>query len=239
VDDIASAITDKTRAIFLATPNNPTGAVYSRTLLEGIAALCCKHDLWLVSDEVYGDITYGHEHISPATLAGMDSRCVTISSLSKSHAMAGWRLGWAIVPLELAGHLGRLILCGTYGSPTFIQDAAMVALTENPDGLAEMKPTYEDRRLRVCGFLDTLPGLSCKPPQGGMFAMLDVRGSGMSAQEYATRLLDDQGVATLPTTPFGPSATGFLRINLGVEDALLDDAIQRIAAFNGTLNFFR
>ncbi len=238
VEDIASAITDKTRAIFFATPNNPTGAVYPRKLLEGIAELCCEHDLWLVSDEVYGDITYGYEHISPAILPGMDSRAVTISSLSKSHAMAGWRLGWAIVPMELAGHLGRLILCGTYGSPTFIQDAAIVALQENPDGLADMKPTYEDRRLRVCGFLDKLPGLSCKPPQGGMFAMLDVRGTGLSAQEYATRLLDDQGVATLPTTPFGPSATGFLRLNLGVEDVLLDDAIERIAAFNGTLNFF-
>lgn len=231
VEDFARAITPKTKAIFLATPNNPTGAVYTRAELEGIAGLCQKHDLWLVSDEVYGDLTYENQHISPITLPGMRERTIVISSLSKSHAMAGWRLGWAIVPDDLVEHLDRLGLCSTYGTPTFIQDAAIVAIEEFPDGIPEMKTAYASRRARFCSHLNSLPGLACRMPEGGMFAMLDVRGSGLSALDYASRLLDEQRISTLPADAFGPSAKGFLRINMGVADDLLDEVTRRIEAF--------
>jgi len=235
IEDIAGAITDKTQAIFLATPNNPTGAVYTRTELEAIAELCKKHDLWLVSDEVYGDLTYENEHFSAISLPGMRERTIAISSLSKSHAMAGWRLGWAIVPEELAEHMDRLGLCSTYGTSTFIQDAAIVAIEEIPEGIAEMKVAYTNRRERFCNFLNNLPGLACRMPEGGMFAMLDVRATGLSAYDYAHKLLDDQGISTLPADAFGPSAKGFLRINMGASDDLLDEAARRIEAFEKTL----
>jgi arginine:pyruvate transaminase len=235
VDDIKNAITEKTRAIFLATPNNPTGAVYTVKELEGIAQLCRAHDLWLVSDEVYGDLTYDQDHASPMTLPDMLDRTVVISSLSKSHAMAGWRLGWAIVPEELALHMDRLALCSTYGTPTFIQDAAIVAISELPMGIIGMKAKYEQRIKKFCSYLDGLQGLSCRQPEGGMFAMLDVRESGLSSYDYAMKLLNDQGISTLPADAFGPSAKGFLRINLGANDSLLDEAATRIEAFQADL----
>ncbi len=235
IDDIENAITEKTRAIFVATPNNPTGAVYSVEELQGIAELCMKHDLWLVSDEVYGDLTYHFDHTSPITLPNMKDRTIVISSLSKSHAMAGWRLGWAIVPRQMAQHMDRLALCSTYGTPTFIQDAAIAVIDHLPHGIAEMKPAYSNRMKKFCSFLDNLPGLVCRHPEGGMFAMLDIRGSGLSAHDYAMRLLDEQAISTLPADAFGPSAKGFLRINLGVEDSLLDETARRIEKFQNTL----
>ncbi len=234
-EDIASAITKNTRAIFLATPNNPTGAVYSHKELEAIAALCQAHDLWLISDEVYGLLTYDVPHVSAAMFPAIAERTVVIESLSKSHAMAGWRLGWAIVPDELAVHMQRLALCSTYGTPTFIQDAAVVAIESAPDGVDGMKKTYDRRRQWFCAHMDSLPGLACQPPEGGMFAMLDVRGSSLGTQDFAQRLLDEQYIATLPADAFGPSARGFLRLNLAVSDAILEDVAARMETFVGGL----
>jgi arginine:pyruvate transaminase len=235
LEDLTAAITDRTRAIFLASPNNPTGAVYSKGELEAIAALCIKHDLWLVSDEVYGLLTYGVDHVSATMLDGMADRTIVISSLSKSHAMAGWRLGWAIVPPGLVSHMENLALCSTYGTPTFIQDAAVAAIQSAPGGVAGMKETYGHRRDWFCEAMDALPGLACRKPEGGMFAMLDVRGSGLSAFDFAHRLLDDQRIATLPADAFGPSAKGFLRINLAVSDDTLEEVAKRIAVFADSL----
>lgn len=231
MEDIAAAITEKTRAIFLATPNNPTGAVYTRDEMEGIAELCREHDLWLVSDEVYGLLSYDVPHTSALALDDMAERTVVINSLSKSHAMAGWRLGWALVPPTLAEHMELLALCSTYGTPTFIQDAAIAALDSLPKGIDGMKESYDRRRKSFCNKLDALPGLACAQPEGGMFAMLDVRDSGMTAQEFAMGLLNQQRLSTLPADAFGPSAKGFLRINMAVPDATLKTVAGRIEAF--------
>lgn len=231
INDIAAAINKNTRAIFLATPNNPTGAVYSKFEMEEIAKLCIEHDLWLVSDEVYGLLTYDRAHVSASTLEGMGERTVVIESLSKSHAMAGWRLGWAIVPPDLTIHMERLALCSTYGTPTFIQDAAVVAIEAVPHGVEGMKEAYDRRRQWFCSHMDALTGLACQSPEGGMFAMLDVRGSGMETQEFAHQLLDEQRIATLPADAFGPSAKGFLRLNLAVSDQILEEVAARIETF--------
>nr|WP_249807444.1 aminotransferase class I/II-fold pyridoxal phosphate-dependent enzyme [Bradyrhizobium sp. 30] len=231
IDEMEAAIGPRTTAIFLATPNNPTGAVYTSEELSAIAELCQKHDLWLVSDEVYGDLIYEGRHVSPSVLPGMAERTITIGSLSKSHAMAGWRLGWMICPQELATAAGQLALCSTYGVPTFLQDAAVVALEQFPNGIPELNAAYRRRRDHLCNRMEAISVLSCHRPDGGMFAMLDARATGLSTYDFAKGLVLEEGVAILPADGFGESATGYLRINLGVDDATIDEACVRLARY--------
>jgi arginine:pyruvate transaminase len=229
--DIARAITPRTRALLMNSPNNPTGSVIDRVAWAAVAELCRKHDLWLLSDEVYGSLCFEAEHVSPAGLPGMAERTVTVSSLSKSHAMTGWRLGWAIAPAELAQHIGRLALCMLYGSPPFIQDAALVALEGPLPELAAMKEAYRRRRDLVIGRLGNVRGLRCHRPDAGMFVMVDVRGTGRSAQDFAEALLDAEGVSVLAGDAFGPSAAGHVRLSLGTAEAELAEACARMARF--------
>lgn len=236
LDELEAAVTSNTRAIFLATPNNPTGAVYTGQELEKIAEICCKHDLWLISDEVYCDMIYQGEHVSPATLPDVADRTITIGSLSKSHAMPGWRVGWMIAPVELAKRATALMTSSTYGIPTFIQDAATATLSALPHGLPDMKLIYSARRSRVCERLNSIEGLSCLPPAGGMFVMLDVSATGMAPYDYAMGLVRSFGVAVLPAEEFGESASRHVRVNLGVADHLLDEAIERIERYTSALH---
>lgn len=231
VNDMEAAVGPRTRAIFLATPNNPTGAVYTREELSSIAALCRNRDLWLVSDEVYGELVYEGRHFSPSILPGMAERTITIGSLSKSHAMAGWRLGWMIGPQEFANHANQIALCSTYGVPTFLQDAAIAALERFPHGLPGMQAAYRRRRDRLCERLESAPLLCCHRPEGGMFVMLDVRATGLSAYDFASGLVLEEGVAILPADEFGHSATGYLRINLGAAEAEIDEAALRLCRY--------
>lgn len=231
---LRAALTPRTRGIVLTTPHNPTGAVLRREELEAVAAICRERDLWLLSDEVYATLVYEGEHVSPATLPGMAERTVTVSSLSKSHAMTGWRVGWAVGPPAFARHLSYLVLCMLYGSPTFVQDAAVTALRLPDDELAAMRRAYGRRRALVQRALADVPGVRPRAAEGGMFALLDVRGSGLAAVEFADRLLDATGVCVLPADAFGPSASGHLRMSLGVADAVLEEACRRIARFAAT-----
>jgi arginine:pyruvate transaminase len=229
-DAIAAAVTERTRAIVLTTPNNPTGAVFSREELEAITEICLRHDLWVISDEVYETLCYGRPHVCPASLPGMAERTVVLGSLSKSHAMAGWRLGWTIAPGDLPLHICRFAMCNTFGVPGFVQDAAIEALTSLPDAIPEMHAAYQDRAARLVARLDQVPGLTCRHPEGGMFAMIDIRALGISAYAFAESLLSERNVAVLPADGFGPSAAGHIRVNLGTPDAVFDEALTRIAA---------
>lgn len=231
IDGIERAVNPKTRAIFLANPNNPTGAVYTLDELSAVADICKRHDLWLVSDEVYASIIYERQHVSVCSLPYMSERTVTIGSLSKSHAMTGWRLGWMIAPEPLASAASRLSGYSTYGIPTFIQDAAIVALESEPHATAGLKEAYERRRLIVCENLLEIPGISPQWPEGGMFVMLDVSKTGLSAYAFAEALLKQKQVAILPADAFGPSTASYIRINLGAPDAVLKEATVRIADF--------
>jgi len=231
LDALAATVTPRTRAILLNTPNNPTGAVLTAEELEGIAELCRIHDLWLISDEVYASLTFEREHISPCALPEMAERTVTVNSLSKSHAMTGWRIGWTVSPLELTPHLANLALCMHYGCPGFIQDAAAAALDAEPPEIVEMKEELRARRDLVCGRLDGVPALKCLKPDAGMFVMLDVRETGISAFEFASGLLDTHAVALLPADAFGPSARGHLRMGLCTGPDQLADACDRITDF--------
>ncbi|CAM2157698.1 pyridoxal phosphate-dependent aminotransferase [Paraburkholderia tropica] len=230
-DALEAAVTPRTRAIFFATPCNPTGAVMPRDHLERIAQLAQRHDLWVVSDEVYADLTFEREHVSIATLDGMAERTVTLGSLSKSHAMPGWRLGWVIAPETLIGHLGRLALCMFYGLPGFIQQAALTALEERAHVVAEMRAIYRRRRDLVYAHLSGVPGLRCLLPEAGMFMMIDVRGTGLDPHAFTWQLFEAQKVSLLDASAFGDTASGYVRLGFVVDDARLVEGCERIAAF--------
>lgn len=234
-DALENAVTSRSKAIFFATPCNPTGVVTPRADLERIARLACKHDLWVLSDEVYADLTFEREHVSIMALPGMAGRTVTLGSLSKSHAMAGWRVGWAIGPTQLIEHMGRLALAMLYGLPGFIQQAALTALHDKARIVAEMREIYRRRRDVVFEHLSRIPRLRCLLPEAGMFMMVDVSGTGLDTVDFTWRLFRAQGVSLLDASAFGETANGFVRLGFVVDEARLAEACKRIAAFVATL----
>ncbi|HEX3638177.1 MAG TPA: aminotransferase class I/II-fold pyridoxal phosphate-dependent enzyme [Paraburkholderia sp.] len=234
-DALEAAVTPRTQAIFFETPCNPTGVVMPRADLERIARIACEHDLWVLSDEVYAELTFEREHVSVAALPGMAERTVTLGSLSKSHAMAGWRVGWAIGPATLIEHMGRLALAMHYGLPGFIQQAALTALQNKAQVVAEMREIYRRRRDVVFERLHRVPGLRCLLPEAGMFMMVDVSGTDLDTVDFTWQLFRAQGVSLLDASAFGETANGFVRLGFVVEEASLIDACERIAAFVGGL----
>ena len=228
---LQAAITDKTRGIALATPCNPTGNVYSREELELVAEVAREHDLWVISDEVYGQITYDQPHLSIASLPGMAERTVVLNSLSKTHAMTGWRVGWVVAPTALVGHLDNLLLCMLYGLPGFIQEAAIKALELDDEVVSDARTVYRRRRDLVVAGLGGIADLDCRVPQAGMFMLVDVRRTGLSSMDFAWQLFRATGVSVLDAQAFGASAEGFVRISFTVADDTLKDACQRIAGF--------
>ena len=229
--DIAAAIGPRTRAVLINSPNNPTGAMIRRAEMEALAELCRRHDLWLISDEVYGSLVFEGEHVSPGGFPGMAERTVTVDSLSKSHAMTGWRLGWAVGPQALMSHMAHLALCMLYGSPGFVQDAALVAIEQDLPEVATMREALKDRRDRLHRQLSQVPNLSVPLPEAGMFLLADVSRTGRTARDFAFGLLEAQAVSVLPGAAFGPQLANYVRINLGAPDAELEEAGRRIAAY--------
>jgi arginine:pyruvate transaminase len=224
-------VTPKSRVLWINSPHNPTGAVFTQAEISGIAALCRRYDLWLLSDEVYEDLAFARPHVSPWSLPAMADRTVMVSSLSKSHAIPGFRFGWVVGPPALARHLSNLVLCMTYGSPAFIQDGALVALTRELPEVAALREAYRARAGLLSGLLREAPLCRVVPPEGGMFVLFDVRGSGLGAAEFARLLLEREAVAVLPCDGFGPSAAGHLRIALSAPEPRLIDAGERIVRF--------
>lgn len=231
LDALARRVTPRTRAIFYASPNNPTGAVMGRDEVDGIARIAKAHDLWVVADEVYADLCFERQHHSIAALPDMLERTVTVSSLSKSHAMTGWRSGWAIGPAALARHMTNLAIAMHYGLPGFIQEAAYAAITEGDAEVARMREIYRRRRDLMLGALEGVPGIRCLKPEAGMFMMIDVSATGLSGKEFAWKLYESTGVAVLDASPFGPSAKGFLRVAFTIAEGELEEAAGRIRRF--------
>jgi aspartate/methionine/tyrosine aminotransferase len=228
---VAAAVTPRTRAILLASPNNPTGVTLTRAELAALAAIARDHDLWVIADEVYAELAFDGAAASIAALPGMVERTVTVSSLSKSHAMTGWRIGWAIAPAALTAHFARLGLCMLYGLPGFAQAAAVEALARREAIAADMREVYRRRRDLVVGRLAAAPGLEVLRPEAGMFVLADVRRLGPSAGEVAWALFREAGVAVLDAGPFGASAAGWVRIAFTLDEARLAEACDRITAF--------
>ncbi len=235
LDRLEAAVTPRTRALFFASPNNPTGVVMNRTELEAIADLARRHDLWVVSDEVYADLVFDGEHLSVAALPEMAERTVTVSSLSKSHAMTGWRSGWAIAPPVLVPHLANLALCMLYGLPGFAQAAAEEALTGSDGEASRMRERYRHRRDLLLDALAQVKGIRCLKPQAGMFLLADVRGTGLGSADFAQSLYRATGVSVLDAAPFG-AADGFVRISFSTGEESLSEGCRRIAAFVAGLN---
>ncbi len=208
-----------------------TGAVYTADRLKALADLCRRRGLWLVSDELYDCQIHDGAHLSARDLAGMAEQCLVVGSLSKSHAMTGSRLGWVVGPAEAIARLGELATTTTYGIPGFIQDAGLHALTEADAIEAEIAARYRRRLQAALAAIGNTPGVRAVPPQGGMYLMLDIRETGLSGDEFATRLLDAERIAVMPGESFGHAASGHLRIALTVPEAELRDALGRIAEF--------
>ena len=230
-ETLAAAISDRTRAIFYASPSNPTGIALSPEELGYIAELAQTHDLWVVADEVYADFVFEGEFYPAASQAGLDDRLITIGSMSKSYAMSGWRLGWAIAPLEMIAHMDKLALCMLYGLPGFVQQAAHYALQNCQAELDHMRGIYRHRLQRLHAAFAAMPGLEPLMPDAGMFMLVDVHGTGLGVPEFTRRLYDSTGVSVLDATAFGPGAGGHVRVSATVEDDQLEEAIRRIGNF--------
>ena len=233
---LAKAITPKTRAFFLANPNNPTGAVLSMEELRAIADLAVRHNLWVVSDEVYADLVFDQAFVSISSLPGMLERTVTVGSLSKSHAMTGWRIGWMIGPKDLIAHAGNIALCAIYGVPGFIQEAAVTALAESESIVYEMRTIYRRRRDTLCDIVEQAATLRVLRPASGMFALIDIRRTGMTANEFSWALFRAKGVSVLDATAFGLASEGHVRVAFTVSDEALEEAGRRIVAFAAEIN---
>jgi arginine:pyruvate transaminase len=230
-DALEAAINERTRAIFYASPSNPTGISLTREELEFIARLAEQHDLWVVADEVYTHFVFEGEFTHIASLPGMSERAVTLGSMSKSYAMPGWRVGWAIAPLELVANLEKLALCMLYGLPGFIQQAAAYALRNCASDLQQMYEIYRQRRDHLFDAFSAMPGLQPLMPDAGMFMMVNVLGTGLSSPEFVKALYSATGVSVLDATAFGASAVGYVRVSYTVSDAELRDACDRIKSF--------
>ncbi len=228
-EEIEAALSSRTRAVVLNSPNNPSGAIIGEELVQAIIGLARKHDLWVLSDEVYSDFVFEGRHVSPAAYMEVEEKCVVISSLSKSHRMAGWRVGWAIGAAALCETYERLGLCMMYGMPMFTQDAATAALTGPQDETREMVADYGRRAKLVETALSDLPGLRVNSPKAGMFMMLDVRDLTPDSKAFSLKLLEQSGISTLPCASFGDSVQGFVRMSLCASEAKLDWACGEIA----------
>lgn len=228
---ISRYVTDRTRAIVLNSPNNPTGAVYTKQQFEAIVDLCLEHQIWLISDEVYQEILPEKFRFSPASLDRAADICITVSSLSKSHRMTGWRLGWVVAPPELIAHLSNLLLCMAYGLPTFIQDAAAAALEDDHQTAAVVRRSLDGRRQALISALEGTKDLSLFSAEGGMFVVFDIRKMPISSQDFARELLDKYDVAVLPCDGFGPSGKGLIRVSLCVPEQQLVVAAERIVDY--------
>ena len=223
------------RSLLINSPNNPTGAVYTAESLQGIARIAEAHDLWVIADEVYDTQVWTGRHIPFASLPGMAARTLTVGSLSKSHAMTGSRLGWVAGPEAVIARLITLATHTTYGVPGYIQEAGLYALRQGPETEGGIAAPFRRRRDRLMERLSGQNVIRVIPSDGAMYAMLDIRATGLTGEGFAERLLEETGVAVMPGESFGQAAAGHLRVALTLPDALFETALERLAGFAARL----
>jgi len=236
-DALLQAVSPRTRAIFFATPNNPSGVVLSEADLGLIGQLAQRHSLWVVADEVYAGL--GANGRVPGLAARLPDRVVTIGSLSKSHAMTGWRAGWLIGPRPLIAHVEALIMCMLFGLPGFIQEAALVALRMSGTAAGAMREFCAARRDLLLEGLRDVDGIAACAPDAGMFMLVDVRGTGLSGYEFMRGLYETERVSVLDGGAFGAGTRGFVRVFFGTEPAALKEACRRIGRYVARLGEVR
>jgi arginine:pyruvate transaminase len=228
--DLEKAITPKSRVLLLNTPANPTGAVFTRAEIEKIGAVCERHDLWIVSDEVYATMTYGNAvFASPFDVPALEKRTIVVSSISKSHAVPGLRCGWIAASAEFCDRAAPVTETMLFGSQPFLEDATAFALNNHFAEVDAMKRNYEARARALVAALGSSRKVSARMPEGGMFAMIDVRNTGLSGEAFAWRLLEEEDVVTMPGESFGAGGAGHLRVALTVGVDEITEACKRIA----------
>jgi aspartate/methionine/tyrosine aminotransferase len=233
---LVATITGRTRAILINSPNNPGGYILSRSDLEIVAKVARRNNLWIISDEVYRTAVFDDEYLSITSLPEVLDRTILVNSLSKSHAMTGWRIGWTLGPVDAARHLQNLAQCMLFGSPTFVQDAAAVALEEAGDGeVQRFTDALRRRRDIMCDALSKIPHLKFTRPSGGMFCFVDVSATDLSGARFAEDLFASEGLAVVPGTAFGPNMRDFIRISFSASEDIIERGMERLGRFCATL----
>jgi arginine:pyruvate transaminase len=233
LDALQAAITAKTRAFFFATPNNPSGVILNDGELARIGELARRHDLWLVVDEVYAGLAPRGR--VPGLAALMPERVLTVSSLSKSHSMPGWRAGWLVGPEQMVKHAESLAMCMLFGLPGFIQEAAVAALGVSEAAEARVRDLCNERRDFLIEGLRAAPGIRCSVPEAGMFALIDVRGTGLSGNEFMRGLFEAERVSVIDGGAFGQGTRGFVRLCFATDEVELGVALSRIRRYANSL----
>ena len=229
-EDLQAAITPRTKAILLGYPNNPTGAVYTREILEGIAAIAAEHDLVVVSDELYDQLVYGVEHVCFATLPGMKQRTVLLGGFSKNYAMTGWRAGYAVGPAAIIKGLVRIHQYTIMSAPTMSQVAALEALKNGHEFVVQMRDEYNRRRLLIVNGLNQL-GLPTFEPHGAFYAFPNISVTGMDDETFAQKLLEEERVAVVPGNSFGAGGEGYVRCSYATSYEKIEEALRRMQRF--------
>ena len=229
-EDLLAAITEKTKILVLPFPNNPTGAIMEKKDLEEIAEVCVAKDIFVLSDEIYSELSYKEEHVSIASLPGMRERTILINGFSKAFAMTGWRLGYACGPTDIIAQMTKIHQYAIMCAPTTSQYAAVEALRNGDEDVAAMRESYDQRRRFLMNAFEEM-GLSCFEPYGAFYAFPSIKEFGMSSDEFATRFLEEEKVAVVPGTAFGACGEGFLRISYAYSLEQLKEALGRLSHF--------
>ncbi len=229
-EELEAAITDKTKILVMAFPNNPTGAIMTRENLEAIAEVIIKHDLYVISDEIYAELTYSGNHVSIASLPGMRERTIVIGGFSKAFAMTGWRLGYAMGPAMIMEQMIKIHQFAIMCAPTTSQYAAIVAMRDCDKDVVHMREAYDQRRRYMLNAFKEM-GLPCFEPKGAFYLFPDIREFGIPSEEFATGLLKAKKLAVVPGDAFGDCGEGFLRISYAYSLEELKTAVGRLAEF--------
>ena len=230
-DELEKNISKKTVALVLNSPCNPTGTVYSRTELENLAKIAVEHNLYILSDEVYEKFVYEGQHFSVASLEGLSKQVITINSLSKTHAMTGWRIGFLAAPSELASRMLKLQMYSAVCPSAFCQRAALAALEGSQNHVETMIKDYSERRELLRKTLGHLDQITFPFPKGAFYAFINVSGTGLKSREFAVELLQNAGVAVAPGHGFGPPGELYVRISFAARRDLLEEGLKKISNF--------
>jgi len=228
--DVENAITPRTKALLLGYPNNPTGAVMTRERLMEVAQVAEKHDLLVISDEIYDRLVYGIEHTCFPTLPGMRQRTVLLGGFSKSYAMTGWRIGYAAGPAEVLGAMRKVHQYTIMSAPTVAQHAALEALLHGEEAVQEMRAEYDRRRRLIVDGLNSI-GLHCFEPRGAFYAFPSIAATGMSDEVFSERLIMEEKVACVPGSAFGACGQGHVRCSYATAYEKIEEALERMARF--------
>ena len=232
--ELEDAITDRTKILVLPFPNNPTGAIMEREDLEKIAKICIEKDIFVLSDEIYAELTYKNDHVTIASIPGMRERTIVINGFSKAYAMTGWRLGYAAGPKEIIEQMTKIHQFAIMCAPTTSQYAAVEALKNGDEDVKKMRTSYDQRRKFLMNAFREMK-LPCFEPFGAFYVFPDIREFNMTSEEFAYALLDDQNLAVVPGTAFGDCGEGFLRISYAYSLEKLKIAMNRLALFTDKL----